>query len=258
MLKRRAWICTIVFCFLAMTPALHATVFGKNLARGAQLPRTAGIGIDIFAMDQGYVISDLSFTAAGFPAIAVDGVDVENSLTEFNLKADIWLWPFLNVFAIYGEIDGTTSIDFRNANVALPFDSLEVDYDGSVYGGGVTLAIGTQRYFGSLTYSYSESDLQGDFNSSIEAQVWLPKVGITGDRGAFWVGGFYLDSEEKHTGSLVVPVLGSVAFDTTLAEEEALSYVVGGSINWGDHFTLTMEGGFSDRTTTLISGAWRF
>jgi len=256
--KRQAWICAIVLGCLVASAPLQALPWGKKWVGDAELPKPIGIGVDIFAMDQGYVISDLSLAIPSLPISSVDGLDVTNSITEVNVKVDAWLLPFLNVFGIVGSIDGTTLVDLRGASVELPFQNIQIDYDGTVYGGGFTLAIGNGRYFGSLTYSYTETDLGGDFESSVTAETWMPKVGLSGDRGSFWVGAFYLSADEHHVGSTTVPILGTVGFDISLQEEEDLSYTIGGSVNWGERFTLTFEGGFSGRTTTLISAGWRF
>jgi hypothetical protein len=258
MAQRQAWICAIVLGCLTVSTPLAALPWGKQWVGDAELPKPVGIGFDVFSMDQGYVISDLSLAIPGFDVSAVSGLEVDNSITELNVKVDAWLLPFLNVFGIVGKIDGTTLVDLRRASIVLPFQNIQIDYDGTVYGGGLTLAIGKGRYFGSLTYTYTESNLGGDFDSSVQAQTLMPKVGLSGDHGSFWVGAFYLSAEETHRGTTTVPILGTVGFDIALQEEEALSYTIGGAVHWGERFTLTMEGGFSGRTTTLISAGWRF
>ena len=241
------------------TVPLQALPWGKSWARGRELPRPVGIGIDVFAMDQEYDVVELQFTAPGVSVPSVTGLDVENAVSEINLKVDAWLLPFLNVFALVGELEGKTVVDLEGSNISalLPFDTFRFDYDGTVYGGGVTLAGGGERYFGSLTASYTETDLGGDFDSAVEAFVLMPKIGLQGDKGAFWIGAFILDTSETHSGKIPVPFLGQVDFDLELKERDSTNFLVGGSVTW-DHLTLTLEGGFSKRSTLLMSFGYRF
>jgi hypothetical protein len=255
-MKLRAAFAVALLVFAAV-PLSAELPFGKSWAEGMTLPKTYGIGIDIFSMDQGYVLDSLALSVPGL-VIDPNNLEVDNNLSELNLKVDAWLFPFMNVFGIVGEIDGTTKIDLRGANAQLPFENLVVDYDGLVYGGGLVLIYGGERFFTSLTYAYTEADLGGDFDSTIETQALMPRIGVHGGKGAFWVGGMYLDTEEVHSGRVMVPVLGDVGFDATLTQEDDWNFTTGASVTWGESFTISIEGGFGDRTTTLISGGYRF
>jgi len=256
-MKNRMWVVLALTGLMLSASSLAALPFGKSWARGAELPRPWGVGIDVFAMDQGYDVQSLSFTAQGIPFPSVTGLEVQNSVTEINVKLDAWLLPFLNAFVIVGDLNGETDVDLRNVNVPLPFDQFHFEYDGLVYGGGMTLAAGGRRIFGSLTASYTETNLGGDFDSSVKSFVLFPKIGIQGQKGAYWLGAMYLNTDEHHSGSIPVPLLGTVAFDILLGESDALSYLVGTSVTL-DHVTLALEGGFSNRTTMLISLGYRF
>lgn len=238
--------------------SLMALPFGKSWAKGADLPRPVGLGIDIFGMDHPYQIDSLTFDSPLLALIAVDGIEVENSVKHVDVKLDAWLLPFLNVFAIIGSLDAVTVVDVRGLDAVLPFESIRVSYDGLVYGGGITLAAGGQRIFGSLTATFTETDLSGDFDSSVESLVVTPKIGIHGSGGSAWIGAMYLEADEHHTGDLSVPVLGAIAFDVTLSERDQWNGLVGVSSTIKDHWQLTLEGGFGDRHTALLSLSYRF
>lgn len=237
---------------------LAALPFGKEWARGAQLPRPVGIGIDLFGMDQPYTIEGLRFIAPGLPFQTITGAEVENTVKHVDVKFDVWLFPFLNVFAIIGELDATTTVDLRNVPQPLPIQTIQVDYSGLVYGLGVTLAAGGDRWFGSLTVNAQETDLSGDFDSSVESLVVTPKIGLQGGLGAVWVGAMYLTADESHRGVLRVPVLGTVDFDVSLGEDSQWHGLIGASKTFKDHWQLTLEGGFGDKTTALASLSYRF
>ncbi len=255
----RFWIAGVLLTILGTAP-LAALPFGRSWAGDADLPRPVGIGIDIFSMDQAYQISSLQFTAPGFNQ-TIEGLEVDNNITEINVKLDAWLLPFMNVFVIAGDLEGTTAVDLRGAGPALqalPFETIHLDYGGMVYGAGMTLAAGGRRMFGAVTITLSKTDLGGDFESDVEALVIMPKIGIQGHQGSFWVGGLFLDTDENHRGTMAVPPLGDVEFEIHLTEKDSFNYLLGASLNLSEHWTLTMEGGFGKRTTTLINLDYRF
>ncbi len=233
--------------------------WGQSMAQGRDLPRPLGLGIDLFYMNHAYDVDSLSLAISGLDLSSVSGFEVSNNLTEVNVKFDAWLWPFLNVFGLIGELDGNTFVDLRAANLPqVPFQTLRFDYSGLVYGGGVTLAGAGDRFFASLTATYTETDLSGDFESAVETVTLQPKVGIYGDGGSFWIGGMSIDAEERHQGSINLALLGSVGFDILLSERDVWHWTAGASVYWTDRWQITMEGGFGDKQTALLSTTYRF
>lgn len=107
-----------------------------------------------------YQIDSLSFSPPPTfplpPITNVLAIVVDSEIENVDLKVDVWLLPFLNVFGIYGRIDGRTTVDLSNTGVLLPpdFQRLNIAYDGDVYGGGVVLAVGGDRWFASLTGTF--------------------------------------------------------------------------------------------------------
>lgn len=223
----------------------------------ARLPKPIGINLTLYHQNQDYDVDGLSFDV---PGIAFDPnvLAVDNSLEETNLKLDVWLFPFLDVFAIFGQIDATTTVDFSGANLPVPLGNVAIRYDGDVYGGGVTLAAGGERFFGSLTGIYTETDLGSNFDSDVVAYVIAPKVGITQERTAFWLGAMYQRAEEDHSGRIAVPVYGPVDFAVTLREANAWNLQVGMQTELGEHWVLELEGGAGDRLSSSFGLSYRF
>jgi hypothetical protein len=260
----------IALCAVAALAAVGAPLaaqsatlpFGKSqVADPSALPPPVGLGITIYDQRQDYQISSLTFSAPALPGVALgsnDDLDIQNRITEYNVKLDAWLLPYLNVFGIIGQVDGTTRVDFTRAGLPLPFDRLTINYDGTVYGAGATLAGGNEHYFASLTAIATETDLSGDFDSSAQALVLTPKVGLHDDRGAFWIGAMYQDAEETHSGTLSVPFVGAVDFDVDLQEKDNWNLLLGISGALGAHWVLEMEGGFGGREYSTLALTYRF
>jgi len=241
--------------------AAGGPIFGKDLVAGRSFPMPWGIGVTYFTQDQPYTVDSLEVGIPGFPAIPTELLKVDNSIDEINAKLDVWLLPYLNVFGIAGNLDGTTDVDLSavpGLAGVLPFTSLKVKYDGEVYGAGAVLAAGSDRYFASLTGIITRTSLSGDFDSNVEANVLTPRVGFIGRSAVFYVGSMYLDAQEHHSGNIMLPFLGEVPFDVRLSQKEDWNWLAGTSISLTQSFTLELEGGFGDRDHFNAALTYRF
>ncbi|MDH4125973.1 MAG: hypothetical protein OEW64_10540 [Gammaproteobacteria bacterium] len=277
----------IIAALLSLPFAAQAdALFGNDMARDRYLPRTWGIGIDYFNMSQPYQIDSLSLVdtldTPGGP-VPVDlaaallmgqdpnVLDIDNDIRHGDIKLDVWVLPFLNVFGIYGQIDGATHIDLRVLNLPLPpqTNSLTIDYDGDVYGGGIVLAVGGDRWFGSVTATVTDTSLSGDFKSSVGATTIQPRIGLRfPDHTEIWLGGYFLDADEKHSGTvdLDLGIVGGglpvdaqdAVFAVDLSQQEDFNFSVGTHMMFSDAWEATIEVGAGDRRTVLANFTYRF
>jgi len=260
--------------FTAQADAL----FGNDMAGDRKLPRTWGIGVDYFEMSQPYQIDSLSLFdgPVDLGALLVPDpsiLPIDNEVRHHDVKIDVWVLPFLNVFGIYGQIDGDTRINLGVLGLPLPpeTNSLAISYDGDVFGGGVTLAFGGDSWFGSVTATVTDTSLGGDIKSSVSATTIQPRLGLRfGDHTEIWVGGYILDAEEKHSGTidLDLGLLGSmlpppidgqdVAFEVDLSQSEDFNPSIGMHMMMSDAWEATVEVGAGDRRTVLANITYRF
>lgn len=275
----------LLFGVLLLPIAGHAdALFGNSLAGDRELPRTWGIGIDYFSMRQPYQIDSLSLVdtldTPGGPipidlaALLVPDpsvLDVDSEVRNFDLKLDVWVFPFLNVFGIYGQIDGDTRVDLRSLGLPLPpqTNSLTFSYDGDVFGGGVVLVAGGDKWFASVTATFTDTNLGGSFDSSVSATTVQPRIGLRASSNMeIWVGGYILDAEEKHSGTVdldlglvggMLPVdAQDVAFAVDLSQQEDFNPSLGMHMMMSDAWEATVEVGFGDRRTALANFTYRF
>ena len=268
----------------ALTVPLWAqaeALWGNDLAGDRKLPRTWGIGIDYFDMRQPYALDSLQLVDTGVVDVDLGALllpdpsilPIDNEIRHTDIKLDVWLTPFLNIFAIYGQIDGDTRINLSVLGLPLPpqTNALTINYDGDVYGGGIVLAVGGDRWFASVTGTVTETSLSGDFESSVSATTIQPRFGLRfGDHTEFWIGGYLLEAEERHTGmiDLDLGLVGSmlpppidgldVAFDVDLSQEEDFNLSFGTHMTWADAWEATVEVGAGDRRTVLANFTYRF
>ena len=263
---------TVRFVFvaiLALPVAGHAdALFGNSLAGDAKLPRKFGIGVDYFYMRQPYQIDSLTISPPILPITGGEDIGVDNDVRYLDLKADVWLFPFLDVFAIYGTIDGNTRVDLSGLGLPLPpnVETLPVKYHGDVTGGGLVLAAGGDRWFASLTGSWVTTNLSGDYDSSVDVRTLQPRIGLrNGDNMEFWVGGYFIDAEEKHSGTIVLDlgpfVPGGptpIDFAVQLSQEKSFNPSVDTHMMFSDSWEATVEIGGGDRETVLANFTYRF
>ncbi|MDA1064738.1 MAG: hypothetical protein O2907_10535 [Proteobacteria bacterium] len=194
-------------------------------------------------------------------------LDIDNDIRHGDIKVDVWVLPFLNVFGIYGQIDGDTKIDLRALGLSLPpqTNSLNINYDGDVYGGGIVLAFGGDKWFGSVTATVTDTSLGGDFQSSVGATTIQPRFGLRfGDHTEVWLGGYFLDAEEKHSGSidldlgLIGGVVEDAEFAVALSQQEDFNFSIGTHMMLSDAWEATVEVGAGDRRTVLANFTYRF
>ena len=204
------------------------------------------------------------------PGLPAESAKLESRVTTTTAKIDAWVLPFLNVYGVAGYVDGeTTASGFSVGGLppelaSLLPNSFAIAYSGSTYGVGGTLAAGYNQFFASLDANYTESDLDiGD--STIEAFVISPRIGITGDlgdlSGALYVGAMYQDVDEQQNGTVKFPIMGMavpVGYDVISAAKEEWNYLVGANLKASESWNYGIEVGFSDRTHVMATLNYRF
>jgi len=244
-------------------------LFMKDMLGGREFFEPWGIGLDFFTMDQDYAIKDLYFEIPEVDEIDASLVGVTNKVQHYDLKLDVWVTPFLNVFGLVGRVDADTVVDLSKTPIdvlGIPLSSFPVSYDGTVYGLGFNLVYGTDRWFAALNNTWTDTNLSGQFDSSVKTYTAQPRIGLIHNKWTFWVGGMYLDTQEKHQGSFELPIPDPenptqplmVPFRVELESLENWNYAVGVGHVFSPKATLYLEFGFGDRDHTLFNFTYRF
>ncbi len=236
---------------LAMAAQADSHKMGVRDERDPRLPLPFGVGVNVYTQSQDYDLSSLRVNVLPGDLAALEGIGIDNEVSEMNIKLDYWLLPFLNVFGILGNVEGKTDVD-----TDLIAD-LSVEYDGVVYGGGVTLAGGWDRYFVTLTAALTESELDTS-TSRVKAWIVSPKLGMTCRYGALWIGGMVQQTDERHEGSIAVPVYDRVDYKVEFEQKEAWNTSLGIATGIGRNWLFDLEAGFGDRTHASLSATYRF
>ncbi|AUS05069.1 hypothetical protein C1A40_06115 [Tamlana carrageenivorans] len=92
--------------------------------------------------------------------------EVSGTTNGVNFRADAWVLPFLNVYALMSKVAGGTNVTLQptwkdgtgEIMLQLPKFSSSVDFDALAYGLGTTLVFGWNGYFSSVDMNYSATD----------------------------------------------------------------------------------------------------
>ena len=239
----------------------------SDLAENQNLPKPYGISSDVLSLEQDYKIDQFSLDLPGFELIDTSTIEIRSKTDYSALKFDAWLLPFLNAFVMLGKINGSTQVALESVEIpTLParFSNININVDGNVIGTGLTAVVGGDKWFSSLTISYSESDLNGALSSGIETWTVMPRVGTQIDKTDVWLTAMYLDLTEKHKGRIDLGVstpfgpLAPVNFDLSLEPTDIINYGLGARYNFSDHFNATLEFTFGDREHSFFNLNYRF
>ncbi len=224
---------------------------GEEWAGDRELPSPIGVGMTYHYQKQDYDLVSLQVMLPGLGPVEGADLMVQNKLDEYNLKVDLWLLPFVNIYGLLGKIDGVTTVELDP-----PFNEFKIEYGGLVYGGGMTLAVGSKRFFGSVTGVYTQTGVDLS-DSSVRVWVVSPRIGIHGRRGACWVGSMYQEADERQRGTATLPVIGDVDFDVELDEKEPWNYLAGLTTGFRKHWNVELEGSVGNRKQVTILLTYR-
>jgi lipid-binding SYLF domain-containing protein len=258
--------------------------------KGYELPLPYGIGLTYAHVDQEQILSDLEVGLNGgakepFPFVGFDNArSVSDSL---QLKLDAWLFPFMNVFALFGRVDGEAPLNvYIDGNGMLdqlgvtcgpgppnPLCGLlenqtfvldiEAKFKGNTYGAGTVLAGGWNNWFVTVPISYTYADMEGKETEGATTSV-TPRFGRVfnlGDHGnlALYTGGSYLRTKLTVQGTEVTPD-GLLVIDYTIEQKnkDRWAVVLGGNWDINKRWSWSAEyNGFTGSRDAFITSVGR-
>ena len=155
--------------------------FGQEVTElGFELPLPFGISIVPATFEQDLILRDLNLGLQGEADRPIDAINFQNPSvrnTALQLKFDAWLFPFMNVFATVGRVDGRATIPLTVlGSDVLPEQcdrqlgapdlcdrefsaTAKPNYDGTNWSIGTVLAMGWDQFFVVLPIVYAVSDI---------------------------------------------------------------------------------------------------
>lgn len=221
-----------VYSDLTREPALEEEypyllpIWGQKVKdRGFELPYSAGISVNYLWQESDIVISNVSVGFNGGPLYNVDELIRFNSTSAeswgFNIRPDLWVFPFLNVYGIFARAESRTAVD---VSIYIPRVSeteelfsiqTRPEFSSQTTGFGITPTVGVLGGWVAFDMNFTWTDVDKQ-EKPVFAFIFDPRIGKTFDLGkperniSVWVGGFRVKVNRDTRGSLplgdVLPV----------------------------------------------------
>lgn len=190
----------------------------KATKKGYQLPYSAGFSVNYFWQESELTIKNLEVGFNNGPMHNLDQIIRFNNAVAsgyaLNVRPDIWLFPFLNVYGIFGKAKMSTTIDAgvwvpdadNNWSEITSF-STKADFEGSTFGLGMTPTIGVGGGWLALDMNVAWTDIPA-LSKPAMSFVFGPRLGRTFKLAkpetniAVWAGAFRVHLKSGTNGSL--------------------------------------------------------
>ena len=264
----------------------------KVIDKGYDLPLPYGIGLTYANVDQAQLLNSLQVGINDRDVIPFEFVGFDNARSKSNsysLKADAWLFPFMNVFVMLGKLDGHAPMDvvldgngmldhldiscsglppnplcplLGDKTFTLPIDT---NFEGTTYGIGTTLAAGWKGWFVAIPMNLTYADMQGSQTDGFSYTI-TPRFGKVLNLGrngnlSLFAGGNYLNSDLTIDGYAETPD-GLLRFDYIIDQENKDKWNVLLGLNWDINrrlsWSVEYDGFIGSRDAIISSISWKF
>ena len=268
----------------------------RVIDKGYDLPNPYDVGYSYFNGYQRFQLSNLSVSAGNNPLRTADFVQFSQSrIHNVSNQAQIggWLFPFMNVYGILGNVTGSGAIDinfssltdlekFFGVNIGcggqrpkpdcakpIKLPTQQASYHGHTYGGGFTLVGVYKNLFFSLPVTFTVSDISMS-DTPVKSINIGPRVGWNfhaGNLGLItpYIGATYFRTRATITGHFDVPLPdsgGQTGRINYRIEERVVGFWSGSvGVNWtiNKRIGLLAEFGYGyNRNNVILTGFLRF
>ena len=209
-------------------PYMFPVMGNVSTAKGYKLQLPFGVSVQYFYMGQKLVIPKVSISANDSEEYDVsDLVDLSpltNKSGILSVRPNLWLFPFINIYAIAGF--GHTNVEVPFNGIALPNKyipvnkSIIIDQDGYMYGAGISVVGRVMSLFLNADLNHTNLKLE-NFTTPFPATVFSFRIGRnfqfkSGRSFAMWVGGMGQFLTANTAGQILVSELAPELADSAV------------------------------------------
>ena len=193
-------------------------IWGQKVTNlGYDLPYSAGISINYIGQESDILINNLQVGFNGGQMFEMDDIvrftETTSRSSSINIRPDVWLFPFLNVYGIFAKSSLSTQVALdvyapTAGNDEPLFDyNTQVDFEGTTFGIGFTPTMGVGGGWVALDMNVTWNDI-AQLDDPAVAFVFGPRLGKqfkfrNPERAlSVWVGGFRLKINTGTKGNL--------------------------------------------------------
>lgn len=188
-------------------PHVFPILGDRAAASGMKMPLPFGLGVNYMYADQAIDISRVAVSVGDSGLVDLTDViafeEVRSQVHVLNARADLWLFPFLNVYSMANYIvESQTAV-----SISAPFDFTAGAVQPGAGGGfGVTLAGAAWGFFGTVDLNWTWNKMEKLANP-VGTYLVAPRIGRNfGKVGpielAVWVGAMRQDIESNTVGDI--------------------------------------------------------
>jgi hypothetical protein len=241
--------------------------------RGHTLPRPYGLSVVLTGLGNRKIeVTDVRVGVRNQPQSVSDFLDLGSSSDVFNanLKGDLWLLPFFNVYGLVGYVHNESQTHAR-VTLSRPgptpgivqYDTdVNTSLDGIVGGLGGTLAAGYLNFFSVIDFCYIRSDL--GFDDAFTARITSFRVGYNGVLGGMpmqlWLGAGDWDTAATAKGHTTLPNGDRLDFEADQQPVQNWMYDIGGNFEFTPQWLLVADAGadFNSGFYVVLAPTYRF
>ena len=181
-------------------------IWGEDVIKaGFDLPYPIGININAVYIGQPITIDHLQVGIGDFPMQPVEFVEFDNaqsSVASSNLRTDLWILPFINVYGIYGQGWSKTSVKLKEPIVL----ETAIEQKGTYWGTGFTSTMGIKKNFLAVDVNWTWADMEL-LNDPVRARILGLRYGRNFRLGgkkrlAVWIGTMHQNLETMTEGKV--------------------------------------------------------
>jgi hypothetical protein len=194
-------------------------IWGKRAAaKGFNLPYSAGIGINYLWQRSDLVIDNLKVGFNNGEMYDLDDIvkfdKAQSSAQAITVRPDFWLFPFLNIYGIFGASSASTDVGFgvwipdsTSTPKEIFHTETKVDFQATSFGFGMTPTIGVAGLWMAFDMNFTWTDVP-QLEKPAFAFVFGPRIGKTFNFKkkecslSVWAGGFRLALNTGTSGSI--------------------------------------------------------
>jgi len=241
----------------------------KSLLEGRQFMPAYGVNLVLMDLSGQWDVQKFSAAVGSNEIASISGNAHVHPFT-FGARADVWVLPFLNVFATGGGVklnvqatglDLPLGVSGRPPEVIRGDVNLDLNFTGYYGGGGLVLSYAWKSYFTSVDYSsvwtHLESSQAGVTGSELRTDTASFRIGYNAGTIQPYIGGRWVKKIDHFEGTVDGPGDEPLIFAVDL-KAPAWNYQIGIHGLIARHFECLVEAGFGQRTHGLVNFGYRF
>ena len=241
----------------------------KSLLEGKKFLPPYGVNLVLLDLSGKWDVKSFSASVGDNQIANVAGQAEVHPFT-YGARADLWVLPFLNVFATVGGVqlnvrvtgfDLPLGVSGRPPEVIRGDVNFDLDFTGYYGGGGFVLMYGWKNFFTSADYStvwtHLESSQSGVTGNELRTDTASFRFGYNSGAVQPYLGARWVKKIDRFEGTVGGPGGQPLTFAVEL-QAPAWNYTAGIHSLIAGHYELIVEAGFGQRTHGLVNFGYRF